>query len=192
MAAETPAILPTPTVAARAVHRKSTGETLKYFAVTANWSPKRQAPARLHHHIVMDPASLDMLSELWPEGEFYVLRVNNPGNLIRLASYLVANVVGLEKGKKKWSTSKNLAKPVYTEPVEVDEAEGIEPIPGSYVIDTVPTYDEDGRVVGSWMLAQADEPPKVRGSTVLLPKKPRRRKQKETDAYLDEIRTADE
>ncbi len=176
--------------AARREHRKQTGQALRFFSVTANWSPKRKAPARLHHHIVMDPASLDMLSACWPEGEFYVDVIRRPGDLSALAAYLLANVQGLETGKKKYSVSKNLDKPIFTEPKEVSDVDGAMPLPGCPAIDGGPTYDEDGRVIGSWLLQRVDEPPKVRGSMVILPK---RRKRREADEdCLGSVRERDE
>ena len=175
---------------ARAAHRKTTGAGLQYFSVTANWSPRRQAPARLHHHVVMDMASLDMLSQLWPEGEIYVDVIRQPGDLSRLASYLLANVVG-RPGKKKYSCSKGMEKPIATEPVEVDDVEGVEPLQGAYVIDGAPTYDEDGRVIGGWLLQRVDEPPKVRGSMVVLPKRRKKRRHEDSE-YMAAVTARDE
>ena len=53
------------------------------------------------------------------------------------------------------------------------------------------TKDEDGRVVGSYIMAMAQEPPKVRGSMVILPKKPKR-KESWNDEYMAGIRRADD
>ncbi len=174
---------------ARAAHRNATGEGLRYFAVTANWSPKHQREERLHHHVILSPGSIDALASLWPEGEFYALRVNSPGDLTKLAAYLLDNVHGLEPGKKKYRTAKGMEKPIYTEPVEVSEVEGIVPLPDTAVVDGEPSYNEDGRVVGSYIRALAQTAPRVRGSTVILPK--RGRKRKSDEEYLAQIRETD-
>lgn len=175
---------------AREEQKKRDGGKLKYFTVTANWSPKRQAPARLHHHVVLDASSIDMLSDLWPEGEFYVLRVNNPGDLSKLAAYLLENVHDLPAGKKKYRTSQGLEKPIYTEPVEVSDVEGVVPLPDTSVVDGEPTYNEDGRVVGSYIRAVAKAAPKVRGSMVILPK--RGKKRKSDNGFIANVRETDD
>lgn len=171
---------------------KKTGmDKLRYIAVTANWS-KHDCPARLHHHMVLPPeVSLDTLRRIWPEGEIYIETVSNPGNLSGLAVYLLRNVHGLEPGKKKYSPAKGMDKPVYTEPKAVDEVEGVQALPGTYVVAAENTKDEDGRVVGSYIMAMAQEPPKVRGSMVILPKKPKR-KESWNDEYMAGIRRADD
>lgn len=175
---------------ARAAYRKTTGKALRYFAVVANWSPKHQRRERLHQHIVLDMASLDALASLWPEGEFYALRVKHPGDLTKLAAYLLDNVHELPAGKKKYRTAKGMEKPVYTEPVEVSDVEGVIPLPDTAVVDGEPTYNEDGRVVGSYIRAVAQRPPKVRGSMVILPKRGKRRRCDEE--YIAQIRETDD
>lgn len=170
--------------------RKGHGKgKLRYFAVTANWSPKHQRAERLHHHVVLDSGSIDLLASLWPEGEFYVQRVDAPGDLTKLAAYLLDNVHELEKGKKKYRTAKGMEKPIYTEPVEVSDVEGIVALPDTAVVDGEPSYNEDGRVVGSYIRAVARTAPKVRGSMVLLPKRARKRRSEE--GYFAVIREQD-
>ena len=161
--------------AARGLYRKEHEDVFRYVKVNANWSPKRKAPARLHHHVVMSPASLDMLEKLWPAGEFHVKRVSNPGDLTTLASYLIANVEGLEPGQKKWSCSKGLDKPIYTEPKPVEDVETVEPLPNTQVVEANQTTDEDGLVSGSYMRCLSRERIKVRGGQVVMPRKTSRK-----------------
>lgn len=174
---------------ARAACRKETGKKLRYFGVVANWSPKHQRAARLHFHIVFDCASMDLLARLWPEGELYVERVSNPGDLTKLAAYLLDNVHDLPAGKKKYRTSKGMEKPIYTEPIEVSDVEGVIPLPDTAVVDGEPTYNEDGRLVGSYIRAVAQTAPRVRGSMVILPK--RGRKRKNDEGYFARIQEQD-
>ena len=185
---------------ARKLFRRETGNGLRYVAVTANWSQENKRSARLHHHLVMDPdVSMDMLSKLWPEGEFYVRRVSNPGDLTGLAIYLLDNVktqegprgLGLTSGKKKYTTSKGLIEPIRTEPKPVAEIEGVEALPGTFVLDGEQSYDEDGKIIGSYLRAAAQEPPKVRGTMVILPRRSRKRRAWD-EGYLAEIRRQDE
>lgn len=156
---------------ARAQYAKDHEEAMRYVCVTANWSPKRGCPARLHHHIVMDIASMDMLAKLWPAGEFHVKVANNPADLSRLAAYLCENTRNLQPGQKQWSTSKGMAKPVYTEPKPVEFVEAINPLPDTTIVDAEQTVGEDGIVVGSYLRAICHSPVKVRGGMVILPRK---------------------
>ena len=145
------------------------GIELRRVLVTANWSPKRNGPARYHHHVVINEIPLSILQELWPAGELHVKRLKN-GDLSDLAAYLCDNV-HLEDGrKKKWSPSQNLAKPVYTEPVPVSDPDGILPLTGAAEIVQAPTYDEDGRQVGGYMRCTLPVRPEIKGSRVMLPK----------------------
>lgn len=144
---------------------------LKYVMVNANWSPRRHRPARLHHHLVMNITSVDMLAELWPEGEFYVEIIRNPSDLTQLAAYLVDNVHDLEVGKKKWTTSKGMEKPIYTEPKPVEDLGAIQPIPNTVICEATNIQNEDGYVDGSYMRCITKERVKVRGGMVILPKK---------------------
>ena len=154
----------------RAAYRKQTGAALPgYVSVTANWSPKRNAPARLHHHLVLPVCSMDMLAQCWPHGEFHIKRVNNPADLSALADYLCRNA-RVEPGKKKYTTAKNMAKPIYTEPKIVEDVESIPPLPKTRVVDAAQTIAEDGHISGSYLRAICDEPVRVRGGMVILPK----------------------
>ena len=155
--------------------RKVFGEEFKYVMVNANWSPKKGRPARYHHHVIMPIVSVDKLTELWPTGAFYVDRVTNPSDLTQLASYLYDNVSGLDQGKKRYSTSKNMDKPIFTEPKPVDEIESIEPIPETTIVDAEQTVDEDGFVCGSYMRAICHDRIKVRGGMVIMPKKTKKK-----------------
>lgn len=175
----------------RNAYKKATGETLLYVNVNANWSPKHNCPARLHHHIVL-PAdvSLDLLEKCWAHGEFHVKRVNNPSDLSGLADYLCRNV-RCESGKKKYTTAKNMAKPICTEPKIVDDVESIPALPKTSVVDAQQTKDEDGVVVGAYLRAIAAEPIKVRGGMVILPKHGRK-KDRAPVFEMDEVLNYDE
>jgi len=149
--------------------RKRCGK-FKYVGVTANWSPKRNRPARLHHHIVMDIADMDILAELWPEGEFHVKVIRSPRDLSDMAAYLCANVHN-EPGEKTWSACKGLEKPVYTEPKEIEFVDGIQQLPNTAVLAAEQTTSEDGDITGSYMRVWTFVPVKVRGGQIVLPRR---------------------
>lgn len=157
--------------------------TLLRVLINANFSPKYQRPARYHHHVIINELPLDMLRKLWPEGQLHI-RTLERGDLTELASYLVANVNDIGAGKKKWACSKNMEKPTFTEPVEVDELDGIQAPAGAVQTVQSPTYDEDGRQIGSYMRCLLPAPPVIKGNRVIIPKPPKRggRKRKEVSA----------
>ena len=45
--------------------------------VTANWSPKHKAPARLHHHLVIEAAAAPLISQLWQGGGLNIEYLDN-------------------------------------------------------------------------------------------------------------------
>ena len=160
---------------------KKSGAVLKRVLINANWSPKKDCAARLHHHVVLNEIPMNLLRELWPEGEIDVKSLRK-GDLTGLAAYLYQNVKA-GPGKKHWSPSRNLDKPIYTEPVPVAAAEGIEPPAGAAQIYQEPSFDEDGRQVGSYLRCVLPEPPKVRGSQVIIPKAKRGGRKRERADY---------
>lgn len=147
------------------------GSELKRVLVNANWSPKRNAPARFHHHVVINEIPLGLLRQLWPEGEMDV-RTLKRGDLTGLAAYLCQNVKA--EGKKMWSPSRGLEKPVFSEPVPVDGVDGILAPAGATDVYQEPTYDEDGRQVGAYMRCTLPDKPRMRGGQIILPRPPKR------------------
>lgn len=148
---------------------KKQGVELKRVLIPANWSPKEDRTARFHLHLVVNEIPLDLLTGLWPKEEIDIKGLRR-GDMTNLAVYLYRNVKLEEAGGKHWHPSRNLAKPVYSEPQEVFEPEGIEAPAGAVDIYQEPTRDEDGRVVGSYLRCTLREPPKIRGGQIVLPR----------------------
>lgn len=177
---------------------KKAGVPLRRVLINANWAPRRLCPARFHHHIVINQEALPVLLQLWPADQ--IQYENLRGNDFSvLAGYLAANAKALNeidpedrerwertyKGPgsfadrwrkpngKKWTASKGMAKPVYSEPVPA-ETPGVIPVPvGAKDVIMEPTYDEDGRQIGCYMRCTLPEPPTIRGGQIKLqlPKK---------------------
>lgn len=152
--------------------RKQHGRNPQMFWVTANWSPKRNAPARIHHHLVIEQEAEVLLSKLWQGGSLILVYLDNRGDHSDLAAYMVGNVHG-RPGKKKWHASRNVERPIYTEPVEVDDVEGVQAEPGSVIKDCEESKDEDERVISKYIRCLLPEAPKVRGGKILLPRRRR-------------------
>ena len=153
--------------ALRRAYRKATGKALAAVWVTANWSPKRDAPARLHHHIVLtrDAAEIAMES------------LDGRGDHTDLAAYMFRNVHDRPAGENRWSACRGMKQPVIEEPVEVTDVEDIQPIYSSTVRDVSESRDEDGRVISKYMRVTLKEPPKRRGNMIIYPKRMPRRRQ---------------
>lgn len=149
------------------------GRNPKLFWVTANWSPKRQAQARVHHHVVMERDAEPIFHAIWQGGGYNLEELDNRGDHSDLAAYLVENVHG-RPGKKKWHVSRNVSRPIYTEPEAVEDVEAIKPEKGSVVKDFVSVSDEDGHVTSTYMRCLLPTAQKVRGGKVVTPRKEKR------------------
>lgn len=94
------------------------GKKLRYVVSASETSTKTGEKARIHHHVVMDPVSYEAVCKLWPQEYITYRRLDGRGDYTGIARYMVTNA-GDANGKKRWSTSKGLDKPIYTEPVPV-------------------------------------------------------------------------
>lgn len=162
----------------RKAYRKEIGSALPAVSVTANWSPRRQAPARLHEHVIIPSVAVPLARMIWPEfggpGTVIIEDLNDEGDYTRLASYMIENVKGRPAGENTYHCTRGMARPIYTEPVEVDDVEDIKPDYGAIVKDIEETRDEDDRVIGKYQRCVWKTPPKVRGGQIVLPKRGRR------------------
>lgn len=143
--------------------------------VNANWSPKREAPARLHHHLVVEKAAVSIIHELWTGGGYSEEDLDGRGDHSDLAAYLIANVAGLPSGKKKWHAARNVSRPIYTEPVTVSDVEGIQPEKGSTIKAHESYADEDGNITSAYLRCVLPVRPYVRGGKIVTPKPAKRK-----------------
>lgn len=166
----------------RKAFRKEHGQNPRFIAVCANWKPGKDGghPARFHVHMVIESCAPDMLRAAWPTPNGVNIEpIDNRADYTALAVYLFDNVRKDENiHSKAWTTSRdNLAKPIYTEPVEVfDGIDNIQPIPTARQTAFERMDNEDGQAVSTYMRCVLPEKPKIRGRTVVLPKRTRERK----------------
>lgn len=164
----------------RKAYAAGTGKPLKAIWVTANWSPHKDAPARIHHHMVLPADATELARVIWQEfggaGSFKMEGLDSRGDHTDLASYMTANVHGRPAGENKWSCCRGMERPIYTEPVEVTDMEDMQPDYGSIVKDVEETRDDDGALIGKYMRCLLKEKPKVRGGQIILPKRQTRRR----------------
>lgn len=155
----------------RRLYARATGKKLRAVWVTANWSPHRQAPARLHHHLVLPGDALELARQIWTGGGFSMELLDSRGDHTDLAAYMIENVHGRPAGENRWSSCRGMERPIMTEPEEVSDVEDVKPEYGSTIMDVEHTQDEDGRVTGSYLRCRLPERPKIRGGQILLPRK---------------------
>ena len=169
----------------RRQYRRATGKPLRAYWQTANWSPKREAPARLHQHLVVPSNAVELTRRLWPEfgGEGTVIMKDLDADPDRttLAEYMVGNVHGKKPGMKGWSGSRGMDQPVLSEPEEIGSIEELEVPRGAIVKAVREVTDEDGCVIGKYLRYVLPEPPRFRGGQIIMPK-PTKRGGKRADA----------
>ena len=162
----------------RSLYRKQTGKALPGFWETANWSPRRQAPARLHQHLVIPSDAVALARAIWPafggEGTVIVRDLDSDPDRTALAEYMVANVHGKLPGQKGWSGSRGLQQPVLSEPEEIRSVDELAPPPGAVIKDVREVQDEDGLVIGKYIRYVLPVAPRIRGGQIILPRAPKR------------------
>ena len=162
----------------RNLYRKQTGKALPGFWETANWSPRRQAPARLHQHLVIPSDAVWMVRALWPafggEGTVIVKDLDSDPDRTTLAEYMVGNVHGKLPGQKGWSGSRGLVQPVLSEPEEIRSVDELAPPPGAIIKDVREIKNEDDIVIGKYIRYVLPVAPRLRGGQIILPRPPKR------------------
>lgn len=165
----------------RNAFKAANGRNPRMILVNANWRPGKNAqdsgaPARYHHHLVVENCSWDMLRKIWPtENGVSIEPIDGREDHTALAKYLVDNVHGLERGQCAWSTSRgNLLKPIYTEPEPVGDVEDVQLIPTARQTAFERLDDEDGRVVSTYVRCILPCKPTVRGRQIILPRPKKR------------------
>lgn len=158
----------------RAAYKKETGEKLRYILCTSEKSTKTGGKTRLHHHLIMDRMAWDTIIKYWPEEEISYSLLDGRGDHSALAKYIVKNFNG-EAGRKRWSCSRGLDKPIYTEPVPVEDIEGIQAPKGADVRENILIIDEDYGVQSAYMRAVLPDRPMIRAGKVCFRKEKRKR-----------------
>ncbi len=156
----------------RKEYRKASGKALAAVWVTANWSPKKDAPARLHHHLVIPRDAAELARQIWEAkygglGTFSLESLDGRGDHSDMAAYLWANVQGRPANENRFSACRGMKQPVVEEPQEVTDVEDVKPLKGSTVRDVEETRDEDGRVISKYMRVTLKRQPKIRRQTIV-------------------------
>lgn len=152
---------------AREAYRRETGRKLQYVLVTSDTDPRTGKKTRLHHHLVMDRMAWDVITRYWPAEEIGYVLMDGRGDYTGIARYMVSNA-GTDAHERRWSTSLGLEKPIYTEPVEVDDVEGIEPVLGAEIRERVILRDAETGIESAYLRCVLPEQPEERRGRVRI------------------------
>ena len=127
-------------------YRKARGQELKYIYVTESKHEK----GRLHHHVVINStgADLDVIKSLWRWGDDIEMDYVDTRQYRALAEYLAKEPkeAGARNGKRMWTPSKNLARPIQ-KCDWIDDRVTLEPPPGATVLESSSERNEFGEYV---------------------------------------------
>lgn len=91
--------------------RAKGGACARYFAITSDRNGKTGEPARLHHHVIVDPDSAQACADKWRCGEVRAKRLWDEPDHNDLVAYLLRQVRA-GKDEKRYKPSRNLIHPV--------------------------------------------------------------------------------
>lgn len=127
-------------------HRRARGQELKYIYVTES----RHEKGRLHHHVVINStgADLDVIKSLWRWGDNIEMKNVDTWQYRALAEYLAKEPkeAGTRNGKRMWTPSKNLQRPIQ-KCDWIDDRVTLEPPPGATVLESCSERNEFGEFV---------------------------------------------
>ena len=124
-------------------HRKKNNQELKYLYVTEN----KHSEGRYHHHIVINSTGndFDIIKSLWRYGDMVEIENIDVRDYKALAEYLAKEPkeAGTSNGKRMWTPSKNLEKPIQSSDWVSDRVT-LEPPAGAYVLESSSEQNEFG------------------------------------------------
>lgn len=167
----------------RNAYEKETGKKLKYIYCTSTKSTKTGREVRVHHHMVLNRLAYETLCKYWPAEEMSYTLLDGRKDHTDLANYIIKNA-SKTANENKWNCSKNLDKPIVTEPVEVEDLD-IKPIKGAEVREKRVIIDEEAGFSSAYLRAVLEEKPMVRGGKVCFRKKQNRRRKNEKEEYFE-------
>lgn len=91
--------------------RRAAGREVKLLAVTADMDGETGEAVRVHHHLVVDRETAELIREKWGIGGVYLTPLDSRRGFDGLATYLMRQVRRIGK-EKKYISSRNLKRPV--------------------------------------------------------------------------------
>ncbi len=93
---------------------KKAGLALKYIAVTSDMDGDSGRDVRVHHHILLPAEAAPYIDACWTLGSCFTRQMHGQADYTPVAVYLLRQVRRV-KDAKKWTVSRNLAKPIVYE-----------------------------------------------------------------------------
>ena len=114
---------------------KKAGVELKYVWVVSDTKGDTGEPKRLHYHMICSTAVREVAERCWQMGIILhkPLYSHNHCDLQKLADYMIAQV-RTASGNKRYHPSRNLAKPMRSDPVPVLPGTELEPPKGCVLL----------------------------------------------------------
>lgn len=101
---------------------KKSGAELKYIAVTSDYDGDTGKPVRVHHHILAPKLAFDAFVKHWGVDSVDIRPLRDQKDYTPVAVYLMKQV-RRQPDLRKYSASRNLAKPVITEEIVLESSE---------------------------------------------------------------------
>ncbi len=86
------------------------GIELKYAGTTSDYNHKRDKSVRVHHHLIMSAAALEIIKKKWPYGNVHAFKLGVQEDYRYYAEYMLKQV-RWAPDRKKYTPSRNLARP---------------------------------------------------------------------------------
>ncbi len=115
-----------------AEYKKQTGQKLRWIMTDGAVSSKTGEAVRPHHHLVLDGLAYALIIKHWPKEELSYVRLDGRRDYTGIARYMLQNTDNTP-GKRRWRSCQGLDKPIYTEPVPVEDFDGIRAPKGAEV-----------------------------------------------------------
>lgn len=139
------------THAERVTEKEADKELTNFLRRLKRWRKKNDLPdlkyiartecekKREHHHVIINAMGMDVIYDLWKLGRVMVSRLEPGGDYTGLAVYLMKE--GAEPQKRRWRSSKNLARPIVTiKRLKADKGRKLYPPKGYKVVESYEYY----------------------------------------------------
>ncbi len=110
-----------------------------YIFVTSKMNGKTGNYARIHHHMIVNAAALDIVKRSWRNGFVRSKHLFKRVDYTELAAYMLHQVTH-RKDAKSYGRSKNLKKPIVTVKTLWDPTQELTPPEGARVLEARPYY----------------------------------------------------
>lgn len=98
------------------------GIELKYAGTTSDYDHKHDKTVRVHHHLIMSAAALEIIKKKWPNGNVHTFKLGVQEDYRYYAEYMLKQVRWVPD-RKKYTPSRNLARPEPHDRIALNDSE---------------------------------------------------------------------